>query len=235
MPKREILKSIKGGLIVSCQTNAPLDKPEFMGLLAHAVISAGAVAIRADGPDNVAAIRHRVAVPIIGIYKQHLPGFETYITPTLESAVEVIEAGADIVAIDGRILSRPSGIQLKQLIRGIHSKSVLVIADISNKEEGLVAAMEGADIIATTLSGYTPYTESLTGPDLNLLEMLSHEIDLPVIAEGRYSTPEDVRAAFERGAFAVVVGKAITEPQYIVKRFVAATPRHYDEERTSRG
>ncbi len=225
MPEpRQILSKLEHGLIVSCQSSPPLSGPQFAGPIAQAAVLGGAVGIRVNGPADVAAVRALVDVPIIGIYKQRRPDYQIYITPTLESALAVIEAGADIVALDGSPAPRPDGLSLAELIAAIHERGALVMADISTLEEGLGAARAGADIVASTLSGYTPYSPKLEGPDLDLVSGLVRETGLPVIAEGRYNTPADVRAAFERGAFAVVVGRAITEPQLITRRFVEAIP-----------
>ncbi|MFO7322438.1 MAG: N-acetylmannosamine-6-phosphate 2-epimerase [Chloroflexota bacterium] len=225
MEKSLLLDRLKGGLIVSCQTQAPLNGPEIMAAMAEAAVLGGAVGIRANGAEDVAAIRRRVSVPIIGINKQRSPDYQVYITPTLEAALAVVHAGAEIVALDGSPAPRPTGIHLRDLIAGVHEAGALVMADISTLDEGLWAAECGADIVATTLSGYTPYSPKLDGPDLDLIEALAGRISQPVIAEGRFYTPDDVRAAFERGAFAVVVGRAITEPQLLTRRFVQATPR----------
>lgn len=226
MSNKRIFDVLQGGLIVSCQTSAPLNGPEIIGPMAEAVVAAGAVGVRVNGPADVSAVRARVKVPVIGINKQRSPDFAVYITPTLASALEVIEAGADIVAIDGTTAPRPTGIELGELIQQIQHRGAIVMADISTLDEGRIAAEKGADIISSTLSGYTPQSPKLEGPDLDLVEALVRETGLPVIAEGRYSTPDEVQAAFNRGAFAVVVGRAITEPQLITQRFVQATPRH---------
>lgn len=226
MSNKRIFDVLQGGLIVSCQTSAPLNGPEIIGPMAEAVVAAGAVGVRVNGPADVGAVRARVKVPIIGINKQRSSDFTVYITPTLASALEVIEAGADIVAIDGTTAPRPTGIELGELIQQIQHRGAIVMADISTLDEGRIAAEKGADIISSTLSGYTPQSPKLEGPDLDLVEALVRETGLPVIAEGRYSTPDEVQAAFNRGAFAVVVGRAITEPQLITQRFVQATPRH---------
>jgi N-acylglucosamine-6-phosphate 2-epimerase len=219
-----ILERLAHRLIVSCQPRAPMNGPQIVGPMAQAAVLAGAAGIRANGPADVAAVRALVDVPIIGINKQRLPGYQVFITPTLEAALAVIEAGAEIVALDGSPAERPGGIQLADLIAGIHARGALVMADISTLEEGLYAAGAGADIVASTLSGYTPYSPKLEGPDLELVSALARETGRPVIAEGRMNTPEDMRAAFEHGAFAVVVGRAITELQDITQRFVKAIP-----------
>ena len=83
------------------------------------------------------------------------------------------------------------------------------------------AAEWGADYVATTLSGYTEATQPKPdAPDLALLEALAKRLEVPVVAEGRYNTPERVAEAFARGAHAVVVGTMITNPREITRRFV---------------
>lgn len=220
-----ILDRLKGGLIVSVQSRAPLSDPAIIAALAESAVVGGAVGIRADGPANVAAIRARVDVPIIGINKQRDSAYTVYITPTREAATVVIEAGAEIVALDAAPSPRPTGVTVEELIAFIHKRGVLVMADISTLEEGVAAMKAGADIVATTMSGYTPYSRQQTGPDLELVRELAAAVDAPIIAEGRYHTPDEVAAAFESGAFAVVVGRAITEPQLLTQQFVRVTPR----------
>ena len=84
------------------------------------------------------------------------------------------------------------------------------MADISTLEEGQRAAALGADLVATTLSGYVegPPPED---PDLGLTRDLVGAVSVPVVAEGRFRTAAHVREAFVHGAFAVVVGRAITD------------------------
>jgi N-acylglucosamine-6-phosphate 2-epimerase len=153
------LTRIKGGLIVSCQApeNTPLGKPVVLAALAEAAVRGGAAGIRANLPQNIRAIRELVQVPIIGIYKHTLPDYPVYITPTFEQARAVVEADADIVAIDATARDRPKPLQ--ELIQRIHEElGVPVMADISTLDEGVAAAEMGADRVATTMSGYTPYT-----------------------------------------------------------------------------
>lgn len=223
----DVLEALRGGLIVSCQAAGenPLTGADMMAKMARAAEMGGAVGIRANGPEDVRAIRAAVDLPVIGLYKQDHPGFDVYITPTWSAAGEVIEAGAEIVALDGTERPRPGGETLKDLIERIHGAGRLVMADISTLEEGVRAAELGADLVGTTLSGYTPYSPQQEGPDLALVEALARKIAVPVIAEGRYWTPEDVNAALERGAFAVVVGTAITNPWKITERFVGKLVR----------
>ncbi|MCD4673569.1 MAG: N-acetylmannosamine-6-phosphate 2-epimerase [Anaerolineaceae bacterium] len=220
-----VLEKLQGGLVVSCQSLPPLVGPQFTGPIAQAAVQAGANGIRACRPENIRAVRALVDVPIVGIFKQEHPGFDIYITPTLESALAVVDAGAEIVALDGSPRPRPDGSSFKELVDAVHARGSLVMADISTGEEGLFAAGQGADIIASTLSGFTPQSPKLLGPDLDLVAFLVKETGKPVNAEGRYHTPQDVAAAFERGAFMVSIGAAITEPQFLTKKFLAATPR----------
>ena len=82
----------------------------------------------------------------------------------------------------------------------------------------------GATYVATTLSGYTEETahRRTVGPDLDLLAALASSVDVPVVAEGRFDTPDLVAAAFRHGAHAVVVGTMITNPREITRRFASA-------------
>ena len=89
----------------------------------------------------------------------------------------------------------------------------------------VAARAAGADAVATTLSGYTGDGGAPEEPDLELVERLASELDCPVLAEGRYSTPADVAAAFDAGAFAVVVGTAITDPTALTRRLAEAAAR----------
>lgn len=215
---------IRGRLIVSCQAppNSPLHSPAIIAALAQCAERGGAAGVRIDGPDDVAAVRRAVGVPIIGIYKrQGAPPI--YITPTFESAQEVARAGADIVAVQATRERDEHGVPLAPLIARIHAEcGVPVMADVSTLEEGLAAAAAGADLVATTMAGYTPHSRELPGPDLDLVRDLARRSSVPVVAEGRIHTPEDAAAALRAGAWAVVVGRAITMPEAITERFVRA-------------
>ncbi len=221
----ETLKSqIGGGLIVSCQApgDSPLAKPEIIAAFAETAALNGAAAVRIDSPAHVSAVRKAVTIPIIGIYKIVLPSSEVYITPLYQSAVEISKSGADIIALDATTRPRPHGEKLSDLCEKIKTNLRLpVMADVSTFEEGIYAAEElGCAFVGTTLSGYTKQTEHLLNkPDFELIKNLAQRISVPVIAEGRMSSPEDVRHAFECGAFAVVVGNAITGIDNQVKRF----------------
>lgn len=223
---KDVLERIRGGLIVSCQASreSPLYGPRFMAAMAVAAERGGAVGIRANGPADIRAIRRATSLPIIGIYKRRDLSPDVYITPDVASARAVIRAGADIVAVDGTTRPRPGGVTLAELVRAIKEvHDVLVMADISTVEEALAAVAAGVDIVATTLSGYTPATaHKRAGPDLDLVRELVTRVQVPVIAEGRFWTPEEVCQAIRLGAHAVVVGTAITNPEVITARFVRA-------------
>lgn len=210
------------GLIVSCQARAdnPLHGAQFMAAMALAARDGGAVAIRANGADDVAAV-NRAGLPVIGIQKVFSDHHPVYITPDFQSAAAIIKAGAQIIALD--CTERPrNGEHPSILIRRIKTElGTEVFADISTLDEGLKAADWGADYVATTLSGYTEATmPKPSKPDLTLLETLAARLAVPVVAEGRYNTPELVRQAFAAGAHAVVVGTMITNPREITRCFV---------------
>lgn len=218
------IERIRGALIVSCQAreDSPLCGSTFMAAMARCAEIGGAAGIRANGPSNIKAIKEAVSLPVIGIYKIICAGSEPYITPTLESAKEVAKAGADIIAVDATLRPHANGLSAHELIGQIKTLGLPVMADISTCEEGVAAEEAGADIVATTLSGYTPYSRQLESPDFELISELVKAVRIPVIAEGRIWTPEQARKALELGAHAVVVGTAITRPEMITKRFAEA-------------
>ncbi len=223
------LQSLHHGLIVSCQPDArepagdPMNRPEIMAALAQAAVLGGAAGIRAGSPAHVAAVRAAVTVPVIGIYKLDLPGFDVRITPTVSAALEVAAAGASAVAVDATARPRPEGFSAESFLRmAVSALDVPVLADISTLEEGLAAEGAGAAAVITTLSGYTPYSPQQEEPDYLLVEALCKAVRVPVIAEGRYSTPEQAARALACGAWAVTVGSAITRPRMITEGFARA-------------
>lgn len=197
-----------------------------MAAFAQAAETAGAVGIRANGPSDVRAIRRVTELPIIGINKLSDPRWPVYITPTVASARQVLDAGATIIAIDATHRPRKGGMGPEELVRALTRElHCLIMADIDTVEEGIAAAKAGVDLVATTMAGYTSARPATEGPDLEMLSTLASCIPVPVICEGRIHTPADVKAAFAAGAFAVVVGTAITNPIYISQEFAKQTPR----------
>ncbi|MEM4476327.1 MAG: N-acetylmannosamine-6-phosphate 2-epimerase [Desulfurococcaceae archaeon] len=220
----DFLKRTERGLIVSIQAfkGEPFYGVSYARAFARAAKIGGAVGIRTNGVSYIRAIKETVDLPIIGIYKKLYRGFEVYITPTDKEARKVVLAGADIVGIDATLRKRPSGTSLEKLIKYIkYELNTPVLADVSTIDEAIQAWKYGADIVATTLSGYTEYTKhKLNGPDFELIECIAKNINAPVIAEGRFWTHEEFRKALELGAHAVVIGTAITRPHLIVRKIV---------------
>ncbi|MGD6870975.1 N-acetylmannosamine-6-phosphate 2-epimerase [Sutcliffiella horikoshii] len=221
MTKKQIFQQIKGKLIVSCQAleNEPLHGSEVMAKMAKAAYIGGASGIRANGLEDIKAIKQAVALPIIGLVKRDYPDSEVYITATKKEVDELIEAGVDIIALDATNRTRPNSETLETLVAYIKANNILVMADISTFEEGKCAAELGVDCVSTTMSGYTAYSPQKQEPDFYLLKKLVKELSIPVFAEGRISTPEEAKRALDLGAFSVVVGSAITRPQEITKNF----------------
>ena len=224
-----LLTRIRGGLIVSCQPEAearesdPMNSPAIMAALARAAVQGGAVAIRADSPDDIAAVRAAVAVPLIGIFKRDLPGFAVRITPTLADAERVAAAGADVIALDATARARAEGRTAADLIRAVKAATgKLVFADIATLEEGVRAVEAGADAVLPTLAGPSAGGAGSDEPDFELLAALIRKVRVPVIAEGRIATPAQAARALELGAWAVCVGTAITRPRRITAGFAAA-------------
>ena len=220
-----IVVSLKGAVIASCQAGpeSPLNQPLIIAALARSAELGGAQAFRVDGPNNVAAVRALSTLPILGINKVDRDGYDVRITSTLADAMEVVAAGANIVALDGTDRLRPYGETLDQIIAALHAIGVPVMADISTPAEARSAVEAGADIVATTLAGYTPYTSNVDkfGPAFPLLDAI-RDLPVPVIVEGRIWTTEHVVSCFAGGAYAVIIGSAITVPELITRRFVAA-------------
>lgn len=215
------IATLTGGLIVSCQAypGEPLRHPETMAQMAEAVVAGGAVAIRAQGLADISFIKGRTTVPLIGLWKDGHDG--VFITPTLRHARAVRDAGAEIIALDGTRRPRPDGLTLADTIARLRdSGPTLIMADCGSLDDALAASDAGADLIGTTLAGYTDERPRTTGPDLELLtQIVTHLPGLPIVAEGRVHTPEQARAALNTGAHAVVVGTAITHPTTITNWF----------------
>lgn len=221
--KEKLHNDLKGELIVSCQAeaNSPLHGPEFMTAMAMSAEQGGAGGIRAEGIEDLQAIKRNVDLPLIGIIKTQEYDTEIYITPTLREVEKLVEANVDIIAFDATERTRPGDSDLNSLIGSIKSNGKISMADVSTYEEGIRAEEVGADIVATTLAGYTPYTSDKHGPQIELIERLAADLNIPVIAEGRIRKPDKAREAIEAGAHAVVVGSAITRPHKITRSFVS--------------
>ncbi|MFW0155582.1 N-acetylmannosamine-6-phosphate 2-epimerase [Rothia sp. P6271] len=210
----ELVKSLKGQLIVSCQAypGEPMRQPQTTAQVAASAVLGGAAAVRVQGIADIQFTRNSVEVPVIGLWKDGHEGI--FITPTLNHALSVAHAGAHIVALDGTTRERPDGLSLAETIRGVHERShALVMADCDSFEAAQAAVEAGADFIGTTLAGYTDARAKTDGPDLELLRSIAEAgFDVPLIAEGRIHTPAQAREALDAGAHAVVVGTAITHP-----------------------
>lgn len=221
LSQAQILEQLRHGLIASCQPvrGGPLDRPPLVAALAQATLAGGAVGLRIEGLADLAATRPAASVPIIGLVKREVAGSPVYITPELSDVQALAQAGADIIAFDATARPRPVGVGA--MIEAIHARGCQVIADISTLEEGLAAHRLGADLVGTTLSGYTDYSPRREGPDLELVRELSRR-GVRVIAEGRIATPLQARQALDAGAFAVTVGTALTRVECVTQGFVEA-------------
>ncbi|WP_209752478.1 MULTISPECIES: N-acetylmannosamine-6-phosphate 2-epimerase [unclassified Arthrobacter] len=215
------LTALRSQLVVSCQAypGEPMRDPRTTGQIAASAVIGGAAAVRVQGLADVQFTRAAVEVPVIGLWKDGHDG--VFITPTLRHALAVANAGAHVVALDGTRRERPDGLSLAETIAGIRAEShALVMADCGSLDDAAAAVDAGADMVGTTLAGYTGERPKTAGPDLALLEQIaSAELGRPLIAEGRIHTPAQARQALDAGAFAVVVGTAITHPATITGWF----------------
>ncbi|MGA7935439.1 MAG: N-acetylmannosamine-6-phosphate 2-epimerase [Kovacikia sp.] len=216
---------LQRGLIVSCQApvDSPLHEPGAIAAMAEAAAMRGAVGIRIDTPAHVKAVRQRLAIPLIGLWKQQVEGFEVYITPQFDHAASISQAGANIIAIDATLRERPGGETVESLIQRIHQElHKPVMADVDTLEAAISAVKAGADLVGTTLYGYTAETQHQSPPGFDLLAQLVEKLPVPAICEGGISSPQMARQAMDLGAFAVVVGTAITGIDLQVKAYHAA-------------
>jgi N-acylglucosamine-6-phosphate 2-epimerase len=217
----EVLETIKNNLVVSCQAleDEPLHDPYIMSKMAYAAKLGGASGIRANSVKDINAIKKEVDLPIIGIVKRNYPDSNVYITATMKEVDELFQEGVDIIAFDATQQTRPDGQSFQEFFAEVKAKypNQLFMADISTLEEAIAAEKAGVDIVATTLAGYTPYSEG-TIP-LELLQQVISHVTVPVIAEGNIDTPEKAKKAIKLGAYAVVVGSAITRPMLITEKF----------------
>ena len=224
MSKKEVIEKIRGNLIVSCQARPgwPMYGAEIMAAFAMAAKQGGAAAVRATGPDNLKAIKQKVDLPLMGINKIFSDESEVYITPTWESARQILEVGIDIVCMDATPRSRPGGENVRDILNMIRNNypDVIAVGEISTIDEAKAILDCGFDFISTTLAGFTKESSGIHSVDLQLIRDIRGCMDIPVIAEGMISTPAEARMALEAGAFSVVVGTAITRPEILTKRFV---------------
>lgn len=228
MTKQELFERIKGKVIVSCQAvpGEPLyvEEKSIMYLMARAAKQAGTPMIRTSSVRDVVAIKEETGLPVIGLIKVQYDGFESYITPTMKEVDALVEAGSDIIALDCTDQKRGDGKSISEFIREVREKypDAVLMADISTYEEGVNAWKLGMDLVGTTMSGYTAHSVKLDGPDYELVRKLSATVDIPVIGEGRVHSPGQAMEMLDAGAYAVVVGGAITRPLEIAQRFIRA-------------
>jgi len=223
----DVTERLAGHLIVSCQAypGEAMRDPRTMAQVAQAALVGGAAGIRVQGIADIRAVAE-LPVPIVGLWKDG--DDEVFITPTLEHAKAVADAGADIVAIDGTRRPRPDGLTLAETIAGLRAhfaetrRDALIMADCGSLDDAIAAEAAGADYLGTTLSGYTGERPKTDGPDLELISQIAERCSRPVIAEGRLHTPQQAGAAIDAGAFSVCVGTAITHPSTITSWFAAA-------------
>ncbi|TAM91337.1 putative N-acetylmannosamine-6-phosphate 2-epimerase [bacterium] len=221
----ELMPPFARGLVVSVQAEegSPLDDPAVLAAMARAAERGGAVALRAQGVANIRAIRARCGLPIVGLIKRRVPGSDVYITPAYEDARAVAQAGADVVALEATARARPGGVALAEIIAAVHRELLRpVMADCATFEDALAAQAAGADLLATTLCGYTGETRGVPLPALDLVARIAAAVRRPTICEGGIQHPSQVAAALARGAYACVVGTAITNVDALTRAFGAA-------------
>lgn len=227
----ELIQKLKRKLIVSCQAegDSPFNSPEGVTMFAKAAIIGGAAAIRSEGIAKTKMIIDQTNVPVIGLVKSKFEDGSVRITGSFKDVEDLISIGTHIIAIDGTFRSREN-LSGPDFINKVKSEfDCLVMADIAKEDEALECAEAGADLVSTTLNGYTPETveDKIKSPNFELVKSIVDKIKIPVIAEGRINTPDDAGKMIELGAYAVVVGTAITRPHIITSWFVDSINKIY--------
>lgn len=209
-------------LVASVQASegGAIDDPGTLARLAQDSASQGVQILRLQGVANIAVVRAATGLPTIGLIKRAYSGFGPYITPTETEVDALLDAGCEVVALDGTRRARPS-LDLGALVARIHRAGRLAMADCDGIDAALFARAAGADLVGTTLAGYTETSAPTEGPDLDLLREAVGTVPV-VIAEGRYARRWQVEAALQIGASGVVVGGALNDP---IKTTRALMPR----------
>ena len=217
---KRIVKILKGSLIASCQPipGGPLDFSSFILASAKASIKGGAKGLRIEGFKNLKAIKKNLNLPVIGIKKRISKNYPVIITPLLSDVEKLSDLGAEIIAFDSTLRERPYSVG--SIISKIHSCKRIAMADCSTIKDAINAIENGADILSTTLSGYTNKKLTPKNPDFKLLNQLIKKFKVPIIAEGRFNTPVFFKKAMKSGAHAVVVGTALNRIELITKSFL---------------
>ena len=233
MENEVLLNQIYHKLIVSCQARVgwPMYGADIMAAFARAAEEGGAAGIRATGADNIQKIKERVNLPIIGINKQ-FSEYPVYITPTYESAKEILDCGIDIIAIDATSRERPNHEQVETIVQKIRENypDVLIMGEISNLEEAKAILPIKFDLISTTLSGYTEESKEVKSVNIELIKKITQITDTPIIAEGKIMNEAEAQLALDAGAHSVVVGTSITRPEIITSRYVNYLKEHSHDE-----
>lgn len=223
-----MLEKVKNSLIVSCQAlpDEPLHSSFIMSKMALAAKEGGAAGIRANTKEDILEIKREVDLPVIGIVKRDYPDSSVFITATFKEIDELLESGCEMIALDATARTRPGKIELSELVNYIRKQNnaIEIMADIATVEDAKTANHLGFDCISTTLHGYTEETamEKLYHNDFQFLKDILAAVQVPVIAEGNVISPDMFKRCLEIGAYASVVGGAITRPKEITKRFVEA-------------
>jgi len=231
MTKEEVFNKIRGKMIVSCQgyveQGSPFFEAKYQAMMAEAAYNGGARSgFRLNSVEHINLVKEKYPdIPVIGILKTDRTKYEAFITATMNEVDELCtKSKAEIIAIDGtahlNYEGNPAYLTIGQAKKKYPDR--IIMADCATFEDAVQCVEQGADIIATTMSGYTKETNYMDDTaNFSLVKRIRKAYpDVYIICEGRLYSPQDVKHAFECGANTCVVGNAITGPHRTTGRFV---------------
>jgi N-acylglucosamine-6-phosphate 2-epimerase len=220
------MSALQRGLIVSLTPapQSPWQRPDDIARLAAAVAEGGAVAVKVDGPDAIRAVKALMpSLTVLAVNIDDTIGAANRITPTVDHARALVDAGADIVELEADAAKRRlDGQDIAAMIAAFVALGKPVKAGVGLVQDAVTAVAAGAAYVSSSTSGYTPEVAAMKLPDIQLVRALVGAVGVPVVAERGYASPDHIRSALDAGARAVVVGSAIVDPVWLTRRMLRA-------------
>jgi nitronate monooxygenase len=130
---------------------------------------------------------------------------------------DYFDAKIDLLVSDPvPIVSFTFGVPGRNVIRALQTAGTVVVQTVTSRQEAEVAAAAGVDMLAVQASAAGGHSATLT-PDrapksvsiVDLVTQITGSVQLPVVAAGGMSTPDDVAGVIHAGAEAAMVGTVL--------------------------